>query len=129
MARCKALVFPGEEDFGIVPVEVMASGRPVIAYGRGGALDTVIDRETGLLFRDQSVEGLMDAIETFEAEGLEDLDPDDLVDHAAGFDEATFQAGISRNLAAMGAPVPVLQPTLTNTVIEAGNIFQNKSKA
>ena len=129
MARCKALVFPGEEDFGIVPVEVMASGRPVIAYGRGGALDTVIDRETGLLFRDQSVEGLMDAIETFEAEGLEDLDPRDLVAHAAGFDETTFQAGISRNLAAIGAPVPVMQPPVTSTVIDAGNIFQNKSKA
>ena len=53
MARCRALIFPGEEDFGIVPVEVMASGRPVIAYGRGGALDTVIPGKTGLLFSEQ----------------------------------------------------------------------------
>jgi len=59
MARCKALLFPGEEDFGIVPVEVMASGRPVIAYGRGGALDTVKHGETGILFEEQSVEGLI----------------------------------------------------------------------
>ena len=58
LARCKALVFPGEEDFGIVPVEAMASGRPVIAYGRGGALDTVVDGRTGMLFKDQSVDGL-----------------------------------------------------------------------
>jgi len=50
MARCKALVFPGEEDFGIVPLEVQASGRPVIALARGGALETVIDGKSGLCF-------------------------------------------------------------------------------
>jgi glycosyltransferase involved in cell wall biosynthesis len=94
MARCKALIFPGEEDFGMVPVEVMASGRPVIAYGRGGALDTVIDGETGLLFRDQTVDGLVTAVRDFETSSLADVDPTALVAHASQFDEAAFRAGI-----------------------------------
>lgn len=103
MARCKALIFPGEEDFGIVPVEVMASGRPVIAYGRGGALDTVVDGETGLLFREQSVEGLVAAVERFEAERLDDLDPAGLVRHAQQFSEEAFRNGIRASLERIGA--------------------------
>lgn len=67
LSKCRALVFPGEEDFGITPVEAMASGRPVIAYGRGGVLDTVIPNKTGVLFEDQSVDGLLQAIDYFEA--------------------------------------------------------------
>jgi glycosyltransferase involved in cell wall biosynthesis len=105
MAQAKALIFPGEEDFGLVPVEAMAAGRPVIAYGRGGALDTVIDRETGLLFHDQSVEAIVEAVETFEAEGLDRLDPAALVRHAARFDETAFRRGMSSVLAAHGIPV------------------------
>lgn len=66
MQRCRALIFPGEEEFGIVPVEVMACGRPVIAYGSGGVLETVVEGETGVFFRDQTVEALSDAIERFE---------------------------------------------------------------
>jgi glycosyltransferase involved in cell wall biosynthesis len=62
MARCKAFVFPGREDFGITPVEAEASGRPVIAFGAGGALDTVIDGETGVLFQEQAVESLIAAV-------------------------------------------------------------------
>src|SRR5260370_5444849 len=62
-ARCQALIFPGEEDFGIVPVEAMASGRPVIAYGAGGATQTVIPNVTGLLFKEQTVKALIDAVE------------------------------------------------------------------
>lgn len=103
LARCRALIFPGEEDFGIVPVEAMASGRPVIAYGRGGALDSVIDGETGLLFPDQTVEGLIHGVERFEAEGLEQLYPDALMAHARRFDEAAFRIGITAALAAIGA--------------------------
>ena len=105
LACCKALIFPGEEDFGILPVEAMAAGRPVIAYGRGGALDTVIDRETGLLFQDQSVEGLMHAVQQFEAEGLEHLDPEVMVSHASRFDEAAFRVGIGQVLARHGVIV------------------------
>ena len=66
LARCRALVFPGEEDFGIVPVEAMASGRPVIAYGRGGVLDTVVDGVTGVLFTEPSVDALAGAVRRYQ---------------------------------------------------------------
>jgi len=61
-ARCKALVMTAEEDFGITPVEAMASGRPVIAYGRGGALDSVVEGSTGLFFHEQTSDALIDAV-------------------------------------------------------------------
>ncbi len=109
LACCRALIFPGEEDFGIVPVEAMAAGRPVIAYARGGALDTVIDGQTGLLFPDQSVEGLVAAVERFEATGLERLDPGRLAAHAGRFGEAGFRAGMERLLAAHGVGVATPQ--------------------
>jgi len=66
MVNCRAFLFPGFEDFGIAPVEAQAAGRPVIAFARGGALDTVIEGKTGLLFREQSVEALTETIERFE---------------------------------------------------------------
>ncbi|MDQ3557342.1 MAG: glycosyltransferase [Gemmatimonadota bacterium] len=66
-ARCRALLFPGFEDFGIAPVEAQAAGRPVVAYGRGGATETVIDGSTGVLFGEQTVECLMRAILRLEA--------------------------------------------------------------
>ncbi|WP_425033604.1 glycosyltransferase [Pelagibacterium sp.] len=102
MARCKALIFPGEEDFGIVPVEVMASGRPVIAYGRGGATETVHDGETGLLFEDQSVEGLLDAVERFERSGLADADPYAIAAHTDRFSEQNFLAGMTEVFTSYG---------------------------
>jgi len=88
MARCRALVFPGEEDFGIVPVEAMASGRPVIAYAAGGALDTVIENQTGILFREQSVEALAEAMARFRAD---EFDPEALRAFARQFDTAEFK--------------------------------------
>jgi glycosyltransferase involved in cell wall biosynthesis len=66
-AGCRALVFPGEEDFGIVPVEAMASGRPVIAFGRGGATESVVDGQTGVFFQRQTVGDILDAVERCEA--------------------------------------------------------------
>jgi glycosyltransferase involved in cell wall biosynthesis len=65
IARCRAFVFPGYEDFGITPVEAQACGRPVIAFGAGGALDTVIDCQTGVLFRQQTVDALIDGVRRF----------------------------------------------------------------
>ena len=75
-SKCRALLFPGEEDFGIVPVEAQASGRPVIAFGKGGASETVIgadpeglsgpQRSTGVFFREQSIDSLVEAIRKFE---------------------------------------------------------------
>lgn len=102
LARAKALIFPGEEDFGIVPVEAMASGRPVIGYGRGGLRDTVVDGETGLFFHEQSAEALIDAVERFEASALADADPATMVARARLFTEARFQEGISASLARIG---------------------------
>jgi glycosyltransferase involved in cell wall biosynthesis len=66
--KAKAFLFPGLEDFGITPLESLYNGRPVIAYGRGGLLDTVTE-ETGLFFREQTVESLVEAVERFEREG------------------------------------------------------------
>jgi glycosyltransferase involved in cell wall biosynthesis len=64
--HAKAFLFPNEEDFGIVAAEALAAGTPVIAYAKGGALDIVQDGETGVLFTDQSVDGLVKAIQRFE---------------------------------------------------------------
>lgn len=63
LAGCKAFIFPGFEDFGIAPIRAMAYGKPVIAFAAGGALDTVIDGETGTLFHQQTVEALVDALQ------------------------------------------------------------------
>ncbi len=60
---CRFLIFPGEEDFGIVPLEAQACGRPVVAYGRGGALETVVDGLSGLFFEQQTADSLAEAVE------------------------------------------------------------------
>ena len=92
MSRSRALLFPGEEDFGIIPVEAMSSGVPVIAYGRGGATETVVDGETGLLFAEQTPESLADALQRFEqCEG--DFDPQRLHAHAEKFSTENFLTG------------------------------------
>ncbi len=63
MARCRGFIFPGLEDFGITPVQALASGRPVVAFAGGGALDTVQDGVTGVLFREPTVAALKDALQ------------------------------------------------------------------
>lgn len=80
LRRCRALLFPGEEDFGIVPLEAHACGTPVIAYGRGGATESVLpmdgcDEPTGVWFADQTAECLAGAIETFEKR-MDEIAPD-----------------------------------------------------
>ncbi len=62
MENCRALIFPGEEDFGMVPVEAMACGKPVLAYGKGGALETVIEGETGEFFYGTDVQSMEDGL-------------------------------------------------------------------
>jgi len=104
IASCRALVFPGEEDFGIIPVEAMAAGRPVIAYGRGGVLDTVVPGETGLFFDEPTPEALVEAVHRFEAERSR-YDPTRIARHAREFDRVHF---IER----MAAIVKRLRPEL-----------------
>jgi glycosyltransferase involved in cell wall biosynthesis len=87
--RCRALIFPNEEDFGIVPVEAQAAGVPVIALGKGGALETVVDGVTGLHFTEATVAGLQDAIHRFETAGAA-WDPQACRDNARRFDRAVF---------------------------------------
>jgi glycosyltransferase involved in cell wall biosynthesis len=90
-SRCKALIFPGEEDFGIVPVEAQAAGRPVIAYGKGGALETVISEKTGMFFHEKSVESLNGAIQEFE-KNEDQFDPKKIVENAKRFSKQNFLA-------------------------------------
>jgi glycosyltransferase involved in cell wall biosynthesis len=87
-ASCRGLVFPGEEDFGIAPLEANASGRPVVAYAGGGALDTVIDGHTGVLFERQEVDCLINAIRRTEATAW---DSAELRRHARKFDRQVFR--------------------------------------
>lgn len=77
-ARARALVFTAEEDFGIVPVEAMASGRPVLAYGRGGVVDSIEPEVSGLFFAEQTVDSLAEAVGRLEA-WLPHFDPHDAV--------------------------------------------------
>lgn len=93
MSKCRALLFPGVEDFGIIPVETMASGRPVIAYAKGGALDTVDPGKSGLLFDRQDVDALCDAILRFEREP--ELSQLDCVTSAKRFDRSVFERKMS----------------------------------
>ncbi len=95
VAGARALLFPGEEDFGMVPVEVQAAGVPVIAYGRGGAADSVVDGVTGILYGDPSVESLCAAIERFEATSF---DEEELRRRAATFSPERFRREISEFL-------------------------------
>jgi glycosyltransferase involved in cell wall biosynthesis len=93
--HARALVMPGEEDFGIAPVESMACGRPVVALGRGGALETVVPGVTGRLVAEPTVEAFADAMRAMLAE---DLDPAPMVAHASRFSVAAFEDGVRRLL-------------------------------
>ncbi len=99
VAKAKAFVFAAEEDFGISPVEAQAAGTPVIAYGKGGALETVrgydrgLEKPTGVFFAEQTVESLTKAIEYFES-GIE-IVPDDCRANAERFAESRFRQELS----------------------------------
>lgn len=103
LQKCKAMIFSAEEDFGIIPVECQACGRPVIAFGKGGALETVADRKTGLFFAEQTEESLTKAIEEFEVlESKGTFSSTEIVEHASNFSSERFrkelQAVIDRTL-------------------------------
>jgi glycosyltransferase involved in cell wall biosynthesis len=89
--RCRAVLFPGEEDFGIVPVEAIACGKPVVAYARGGALETVLERpdlRTGVLFQEQSLDSLIGAVERLDSTTF---DPSAMRAFALGFDREIYK--------------------------------------
>lgn len=109
MARARAYIMPGEEDFGIAPVEANACGRPVIAYAAGGALDTQRDGITGVLFKEQTVDGLCDAVCRLEEL---DLDPQVIQAHARTFDTTVFQDRIRGVVAKAMESGPVAAPSL-----------------
>jgi glycosyltransferase involved in cell wall biosynthesis len=90
-ARCQAFLFPGEEDFGISPLEAQASGRPAIAYAAGGALDTIVPGATGELFREQTVDSLAAVLSDFAASRY---DPERIRQHALQFDSGVFKQRI-----------------------------------
>ncbi len=87
--RCAALLFPGEEDFGIVPLEAMATGAPVLAFGKGGATETVVDGVTGLFFHEQKVEALCQCMQDFEKKRAH-FNGERIREHAISFDEERF---------------------------------------
>ena len=94
-AQCKALIFPGIEDFGMVPVEAMASGRPVIALAKGGALDTVVDNKTGVFFAETTIASLNQAIDYFES-NQNYFDSEKIIGHAQKFDSEVFKQQFSQ---------------------------------
>lgn len=104
VGRCRALIFPGEEDFGMAPVEVAAAGRPTIAFGKGGALETVVDGVTGVFFPEQTAESLMEAIERFEQQVWS---PAVIRKHAEGYGTAAFREKFMAFLKRVGADVPI----------------------
>lgn len=91
--RCRALVFPGEEDFGIVPLEAQACGRPVVAFGKGGALETIVDGDTGVFFPEQTASHLMEAVQRCASTAW---NPATIRRHAERFGEQAFIDGLAR---------------------------------
>ncbi|MBT9316772.1 glycosyltransferase family 4 protein [Leptothoe spongobia] len=89
MQRCKGFIFPAEEDFGITPVEAQAAGSPVIAFGRGGVTETVIHGKTGILFPEQTVDSLVQAVKSFEV-GMYELNRENLRYQAEQFSIQRF---------------------------------------
>ncbi|WP_114778936.1 glycosyltransferase family 4 protein [Botryobacter ruber] len=94
LQKAKAFIFAAEEDFGIVPVEAQACGTPVIAFGRGGACETVIHGKTGILFKNQTVAALTDALEQFEAQAAR-FDPYAIRENAERFSINVFKENIT----------------------------------
>jgi glycosyltransferase involved in cell wall biosynthesis len=117
-SRCRALLFPGEEDFGLTPLEINAAGRPVIAWHGGGALETVIEGVTGLFFREPTSAALAEAIEEFEQYSW---DQRGLRRHAEQFSFPVFAARMLDFLrrvapASCAQELPSLNPNLSGEI-------------
>ncbi len=119
-ARCQALLFPGEEDFGMAPLEINAAGRPVIAYRGGGAIETVVENVTGVFFDQQNSHSLAEAIEKFE--GLS-WRQEALRHHAEGFDKNVFAFRVLQFLGSV-APASCADELLTGARLLSNNLSQ-----
>lgn len=97
-ARCRALIFPGEEDFGMAPVEAMASGRPVVAFGRGGATETVTRGLSGVFFAEQTVEAIASAIQDLRHV---EINPERIAAHASQFSREQFFRRMRKHIDAL----------------------------
>jgi glycosyltransferase involved in cell wall biosynthesis len=104
VARCRALIFPGEEDFGMAPLEVGAAGRPTIAYRAGGAVETIIDNVTGVFFDQQTAEDLGDAMERFEKR---EWCSDSIRRHSEKFSVEIFRDRFRSFFSRIGMPVNI----------------------
>lgn len=93
MENCRALLFPGEDDFGIVPVEAMACGKPVLAFGKGGALETVVSGETGEFFYEPTVASMEDGLARL-MYNEKIYHPHKIREHAMKFDQSIFEKNI-----------------------------------
>lgn len=93
LQRCKALIFCAEEDFGIIPVEVQACGRPVIAYSKGGALETVVKGITGIFFKNQEIEDVKEAILEFEKKSFK---IEDILANSKRFSKEIFKGKLTK---------------------------------
>src|ERR1700722_17717394 len=127
LAGCRALLFPGEEDFGIVPIEAQSFGKPVIAYASGGVLETIrgvfpneagFENPTGVFFQERSVAGLMEAMVEFEAREWE-FRAQVIREHSWQFDRAIFQRRMSEFI------VSALQDFRARN--QAGNVSVDKA--
>jgi glycosyltransferase involved in cell wall biosynthesis len=119
-ARCRALLFPGEEDFGMAPLEVNAAGRQVIAFRGGGAVETVVEGVTGVFFDQQNSLSLAQAIEEFE--GLK-WRQEDLRHHAEKFDRNVFAFRVLQFLGSV-APASCADELLTGARLLSNNLSQ-----
>lgn len=106
MARCRAFVFPGEEDFGIAPLEANASGRPAIAFAGGGALDTIIEGANGVFFREATGASLAERVRTFDTS---QFDPREIRAQAERFDTRVFQTKIREFVDGNGDEAPSIR--------------------
>jgi glycosyltransferase involved in cell wall biosynthesis len=117
-SRCRALLFPGEEDFGMVPLEVNAAGRPVIAFRGGGAIETVVEGVTGVFFGKPTSESLVEAIEDFESRSW---DQQVLRGHAKKFDRSVFAFRVLQFLGSV-APASCARELSIGARLLSGNV-------
>ena len=117
-SRCRALLFPGEEDFGMVPLEVNAAGRPVIAFKGGGAVETVVENLTGVFFKQPTSASLEEAIEDFESRSW---NQQALRRHAEKFDRRIFAFRVLQFLASV-APASCVGELTAGARLLSGNV-------